>query len=335
MKEKNKNRNDTLSDFIRYTRGEMSKREENSFQRKLQKDPFAAEAAEGFSEISPREADDDLKRLGKKLKNRIKPGQRKVYYRSAASVAVLMIISSVFLYVERNKPARQLSQEAVKPAPPEKTTDSKDLVAAPEKEAEKQVANGTKDAAIPDEIVNPSVTEKTEALALIEKKDTLLYVAENKISEQPDAAAKQDNAALNESKVKPDTQLLAANEVVTVGYGAVKSSRAVPAAAEKADSAGASYIPSQPVNGKTSFDNYVRENIQKPAVLVAGQTVTVFVSFIVRSSGTIDSINVITSPGKEYSDESVRLIREGPSWKPAERNNEKIDDYVRMPIVFK
>ena len=334
MKEKSKNRNDTLSDFIRYTRGEMSKREENSFQRKLQKDPFAAEAAEGFSEISPREADDDMNRLGNRLKHRISPGQRRVYYRVAASVAVLMIISSVFLYVGRNKPARQLSQEAVKPAQPEKTTDSKDM-AAPEKEAEQQVVNGTKKEAIPDEIVNPSVTEKKEVLAIIEKKDTLLNVAENKITEQPDAAAKQDIGALNVSKEKPDTQLLAANEVVTVGYGAVKSSRAVPAAAEKADSAGASYIPSQPVNGKTSFENYVRENIRKPAVLAAGQTVTVFLSFIVRSSGTIDSINVITSPGQEYSDESVRLIREGPSWKPAERNNEKIDDHVRMPIVFK
>lgn len=68
MKEKNKNKNNTLSDFIRYTRGEMTKREENAFQRKLQKDPFAEEATEGFSQISPREATDDLDRLGKLLK---------------------------------------------------------------------------------------------------------------------------------------------------------------------------------------------------------------------------------------------------------------------------
>ena len=44
MKEKDNNLKSSLSELQRYTRGEMTKREENAFQRKLQNDPFTEEA---------------------------------------------------------------------------------------------------------------------------------------------------------------------------------------------------------------------------------------------------------------------------------------------------
>jgi hypothetical protein len=329
MKEKNKNKNDTLSEFLRYTRGEMTKREENAFQKKLQKDPFAAEAAEGFSEISPREAADDMDRLEKKLKNRIKPRQRVVYYRIAASVAVLMIISSVYLIVERNKPATQLSEATVKSTAPEEVADSnlltgpiiadsKSLIATPLMETEQQITNDTTGAALTAKIENPSITEKTEVPAMIEKKDSNLYIAE-----------------LNEPVKKSDIALSANDEVVATGYGAAKSSRAATGAVFEAEKEKASYSPPQPVNGKESFDNYIRENIQKPAISDSVQNAIVVATFIVRSTGNVDSIKVVSSPGNEFSKEAIRLIKEGPSWKPAENNGEKIDDEVSVRLVFK
>ncbi len=78
MKERIRNRKGPLSEFERYVRGEMTKREENTFQRKLQRDPFAEEAADGFSEISSREATEGMDQLEKKLKERIKPAEE--YY---------------------------------------------------------------------------------------------------------------------------------------------------------------------------------------------------------------------------------------------------------------
>jgi hypothetical protein len=346
MKEKNKNRNDNLSEFIRYTRGEMTKREENSFQRKLQKDPFAGESDEGYSEISQRQAIDDLNSLEKRLKNRTRHGQRVVYYRIAASLAVIMIISSVFIYVERNKPERQFSDKKNKTAGLEEVNDSgtlnkslladsKKAMAAPELATELETADYSKEAAMPSKTANPVSAEKREVPAMVEKKDTNLYTAENKIAEQPAAVIVQNVAELNESDIKPDTQLPAPVKADEVGYGAMKSSRAATVAVYKAENINVLYNPPQPVNGQASFDNYIQHNIQKPVISVPGQTAEVVVSFIVRISGTIDSINVISSPGKEYSEESVRLIKDGPSWKPAERNNEKIDDKVRLKIVFK
>lgn len=329
MKEKNKNSNDTLSEFLRYTRGEMTKREENAFQRKLQKDPFATEAAEGFSEISPREAEDDMDRLGKQLKNRIRPRQRIVYYRIAASVAVLMIISSIYIIVERNKPSRQLSEAIVKPVAPEEITDSnlltgplvadsKNLIATPGKEAEQQITNDTIRASISAKIENPPITEKTEVPAILEKKDSSLYIAE-----------------LNEPGKKSDKALSAPDEVVAIGYGAAKSSRAAAGAVLEAEKEKASYYPPEPVNGKESFDNYIRENIQKPAISDSLQSAIVVATFIVRSTGSVDSIKVVSSPGNEFSQEAIRLIKQGPKWIPASKNGVPVDDEITTKVIFK
>jgi TonB family protein len=331
MKENNKNRNNYLSDLIRYTRGEMTKREENTFQRKLQKDPFAAEAAEGFSEISPSEAAEDVEFLGRQIKGRTRQSRRKIIYRIAASVAVLMVVSSIYLYIDRNKSSRQLSQQTIKPAVAEQknevtpsaapiASEAKELQTTPEKKEETAIVNENLAVAVPVISENPADKVKSNAEVMPAVKDTIIYVAENKIAEP---------------QIKADSQPQALTGAVTAGYADAKSSRAAAVVMNKTENAINAYIPPQPLNGQESFDNYISGNIQKPSDLVNGQSATVVVSFIVRSSGTIDSINVMTSPGKEYSDESIRLIKEGPSWKPAERNNEKVDDKVRVRIVFK
>jgi hypothetical protein len=55
----------------------------------------------------------------------------------------------------------------------------------------------------------------------------------------------------------------------------------------------------------------------------------------VKSTGIRENIKIIRSPGNSFSDEVIRLINEGPAWKPAEENGIKIDDEIRIRIVFK
>jgi TonB family protein len=104
--------------------------------------------------------------------------------------------------------------------------------------------------------------------------------------------------------------------------------------AENADNTTA-YVAPQPRNGRKDFDNYVRNNLRLPADAVKGQKEIVVVSFVVLKTGEIDSIKIIRSPGKSFSDEAIRLIRQGPGWIPAEGNSTKIDEEVRIRIVFK
>lgn len=56
---------------------------------------------------------------------------------------------------------------------------------------------------------------------------------------------------------------------------------------------------------------------------------------VVRVTGNIDSIKVLISPGEEYTAEAIRLIKEGPAWRPAENNGRAIEDEKILRIVFK
>jgi hypothetical protein len=91
----------------------------------------------------------------------------------------------------------------------------------------------------------------------------------------------------------------------------------------------------QPSMGQENFTQYIKDNMIRPADTDLLDNAVVVISFKVLSTGTIDSLQVISSPGNEFSEEAMRLIREGPSWTPAEVNGEKTDEDISLRIVFK
>ena len=115
MSHKNKNREKLLSDLVHYQRNEMTGEERNSFEKELQKDSFAEEAAEGFSLLSPEEISRDLIYLQNRIKSRTVKRHRFMVYRIAASVAVLMVISTLLIVIDRNKTSKQLAVNSVQP----------------------------------------------------------------------------------------------------------------------------------------------------------------------------------------------------------------------------
>ena len=94
------------------------------------------------------------------------------------------------------------------------------------------------------------------------------------------------------------------------------------------------YFPPQPVVGRDSFDIYIEKNVRNPEPGSSVQHVVV-VSFKVQTDSTTTGIKIITSPGKAWSREAIRLIKEGPAWKPAEKYGKIIEDEVMVRIVFK
>jgi hypothetical protein len=351
MKEKKENKKSASSEFQRYVRGEMTKREENSFQRKLQRDPFAEEATEGFSGISPREAADDMESLEKKLKYRIRGRKRTAYYSIAASIAVLMILSSVYLLIRQTRPADKIRDLSSVPVPENvrkqeamnksEITESVDNKIITEEKPEQEGITGNSDTS-----TAKSASDEKEMLVAgvmpeevlnTDKKDSDINNEQGKLA-APSAAISSEEQVTDMDKMHVNIQPASAalSEVAFVGYGTKKSAVAPDAVTGKqAENAMTSFVPPQPLNGQEGFKRYIEENIRKPDSLASGQRAEVVVGFIVRSIGSIDSIKVISSPGLKYSDEAVRLIKEGPAWKPASQNGEMIDDEVRIRIVFR
>ncbi len=416
MSERNKKGNDRLSDFLRYRENKMTDRERNSFERSLQKDVFAREASEGLENIDLSSAGDDIAGLRKQLKKRTIRKQRVLWYRIAASVAVLMIISSIFIFKDKRSSSEQLSYTPVTerskdmrtlkdqpateinvPAPvsvekklpyaagpersiksPAKTTENKNKSDEKLEKTREEVSVENMElmevikVAEPDKVfaadeampAKPVITKKASASLsrirgrVISSEDKMPIPGVNVTVKGTSIGTVTDvdgNFNLNgveaanrvlvanfvgmvskEFKAVEDSSLeimlepseLALSEVVVVGYGA-KS------AGNEAEVAVNQYNPPQPTNGRADFDKFIRENIRRPDSATAGQRVVVVLNFKVDTDGKIDSIKIIRSPDKNFSDEAIRLIREGPRWKPAEENGKTINDEVRIRIVFK
>jgi TonB family protein len=407
MSEKNKNRKDRLSDFLRYRENKMTDRERNSFERSLQKDAFAEEASEGLENIDPSLAGDDLTGLRKQLKKRASRKQRVLWFRIAASVAVLMIVSSIFIFISKRSPSEQLSyapatgqskdlqtlkdQPASETNVPEAVSVEKKLpsvtgpersIKSPAKPIENEIKPDKKleknralmqvaEVAEPDQVF--AVEKAMPAKPIMAKKSSIrlskisgrvissedkmpipgvnVTVKGTSIGTVTDVdgnfnlnALEASNRVLvanfvgmlsKEFKAVEDSSLeimlepseMALSEVVVVGYGvkgAGNEEEAVP-----------QYTPPLPMNGRTAFNRYIQENIRRPDTSTTGQRVVVVLNFKITEDGKIDSISVIRSPGNIFSNEAIRLIREGPSWKPAEENGKVISDEVRIRIVFK
>jgi TonB family protein len=377
----------------------MSGKERNALERELQKDPFTAEAEEGFASASTDEILKDFNQLQHSLNKRTQRKSRYLIYRIAASVAVLMIISSVFIIVERNKPVQQIapsSTPAIIEIPQEKALKKEEvkdqLEEKPEPDFKKQDKPPEQDkkgsvSAVSDEktedagkneyAARKSAAGKTVSapVAVMSNSRSMkrslpevegkVYSSEDKMPipganisvkgskervttddsgrfriNLPDSEnvtliadfigmRKQEFPAKNNNDItvmlEPDISAL--NEVAVVGYGSKK--------AEEDNVGAVSYSPPQPVNGKANFDKYVTENIRRPDSATTGQRVVVVVSFLVRTDGTIDNLKIIRSAGKQFSDEAIRLIESGPSWKPAQQDGVIIADSVRIRIVFK
>jgi len=389
----------------------MSGKERNSFEKELQKDPFAEEAAEGFDSITADSVSEDLSILKKRINTRLLNKRRYIYYRIAASVAVLMVISTLYIVLNRDHTTHQIagltvtekseSKKEEQPLPALAEDIKTEEAAAVQdnvkrKEAKKQVIVADKiqvaDATVQKQDAMPPVSDpvaeiklntinaaiaETQAAApmasraavpaqkqfntggkVISSEDNLpvpgVIVAlkgtntsaitdsggnftislpdsskhtlvANFIGMEPkEFAAKADSRT--ELKLDPDVTSL--SEIVVVGYGAKK--------ADNEDyNTPSGYTPPRPVAGRSAFNKYIEENINRPDTSTAGQRAVVVINFTVLLDGSIDSIKIVRSPGKQFSDEAIRLIKSGPKWKPAADNGQSIADEVKMRIIFR
>jgi len=307
MKETNNNKKGYLSDIERYVRGEMSPKEENSFKRKLMNDPFSDEVADAYSGIRQNKSLKGLDPRENKVKERISPKQRRLYYRIATSVAAILILVSVsVLFFKKRSEARIADMfipakniEAFQPSPASDSYFNYETMQENTIQDEAETVSlqaSVNEAARAQEAYNPTTAEPQSETGLISE-------------------TVNTEASLNDYK---QTGL----ESDSAGY-AVESSELQPDA------------PAQPAEGQENYSKYIKENIRRPAATESMDNAVVVVSFNVLSSGDVENINIVNTPGNEFSEEASRLIREGPAWLPAIKNGEKADDNVMLRVVFK
>jgi hypothetical protein len=145
----------------------------------------------------------------------------------------------------------------------------------------------------------------------------------------------------NRLVMQPDPTSL--NEVVLIGYDADKSMARAGAVQRvrldqeelKLDQEEITHSGAEPEGGLQAYKMYIEEQIRFPAGDTLSNREVVVLKFRVGRDGTISDIQPLRSPGISFTEEAVRLLQEGPAWKPARDGNGFTDDVVRMRIVFK
>ena len=118
-----------------------------------------------------------------------------------------------------------------------------------------------------------------------------------------------------------DSQL---SEVVVVGYGAGD---------ERIDETDRF---ASPINSRTAYNRYLQDNLSYPATAAANNiSGSVILEFTVSTDGNISNIEVVTGLGFGCDEEAIRLIQEGPKWRPAIRNGTETEEKVRVAVRFK
>ena len=141
-----------------------------------------------------------------------------------------------------------------------------------------------------------------------------------------------DSSILISTDLKPNTQAL--QEVVVVGYGTQKRS----ALSGSVSSVTLTDVePPQPEKGMRRYNRYIKKNLKyPPAAVEAKKEGVVEVEFNVEADGSLDGFRPLTSFGFGMEEEAVRLIKEGPEWKPAvNKDGERAQGKAVVKIPFK
>jgi hypothetical protein len=147
-----------------------------------------------------------------------------------------------------------------------------------------------------------------------------------------------------EIESRPDTSLLIAmnsdaralDEVIVVGYGVARKEDATGSVVTiNMDENQSDYNQPEPSGGFKEFNDYIEANIHYPEGIENKTREVVVLGVTVLANGSLSDIRVIKSQSQAFSDEAIRLVRQGPAWKAGTMNGIPHDEDIRVRIVFK
>ncbi len=84
-----------------------------------------------------------------------------------------------------------------------------------------------------------------------------------------------------------------------------------------------------------AFRTWVLKNVVYPAIAAENNiSGNVTCSFVVEKDGRVSTIEVLQSPDKSLSDESIRVIKKSPKWSPGEQRGKAVRVKVIIPISY-
>jgi TonB family protein len=87
--------------------------------------------------------------------------------------------------------------------------------------------------------------------------------------------------------------------------------------------------------GESDIFKYIETNIHYPSEAIQeGASGIVYLQFIIKANGKVESVSVIRSVNVFLDFESLSMIKKMPNWMPAKKDGKPIDSCFFLPIKF-
>lgn len=343
----------------RYLQDRMTEAERHAFERKMQRDPFLADAVEGFSGKDSNLVFTDLA----DLRNRVeKPKKNRRFIWYAAASVLLLIVSSVVLFNMQENVIPVVSeikiQEEVKIT--ENTTIEKSAIKVPQQtisertRQEKEITIAENELVVEDFEMKSNLVDEnnainsTELISVKEEAPKETAQQARKVEFSRTAASSSESlvstpiamdssiAAPAKSVKKADAVMLDSEkleEVVVVGYGIQKKSSQT-GAVSSVKSKQVIDGKASPVSGWEAFNEYLKTELQSPNIGSPSEKTIVKLSFVVSSTGNKEQFEILKGENDRYNEEAIRIITDGPAWIPEIKNGIPEISVVKLRLVF-
>ncbi|MBS0000500.1 MAG: TonB family protein [Cyclobacteriaceae bacterium] len=346
---------DTL---LEYLKGGLSYQERHRIEKLMQEHEFFREVVEGLESENPGMIEDDLTGLSRTLRERsgLQSGTGFNFYRMAASIS-LIIMASVIIFVTVERITRSEQEDKLSDAQLADTSRVvKILKPSPEIEGLKELtesAAGKENPSTREMDKEPSrkltddqsapiseVLPDKEQLTVL-KQSERISAREIETPEDISVKTEQDMLSL-QKKIEPVKEeevrhlrkgpagiarLTQVDEVSEVPPGETTPGMAMPYMSD-------TDLP-QPLDGYEVYEKYLEDSLQYPESALDHQVQgVVIVTFTVGRDSIPDHFSLKKSLGYGCDEEAIRLIRNGPKWKPAIAGGNIVDSELEIPVKF-
>lgn len=131
----------------------------------------------------------------------------------------------------------------------------------------------------------------------------------------------KDKSEVNVSLQSDVSQL---SEVVVTGYSPQPDGAHEPV-----------IIMAEPVGGRKAYDKYLQNSLRYPAQALENKIKgKVTLQFTVRTDGSLDEFSILKGLGYGCDEEVIRLVKEGPQWKPTTEDEVAVESEVVVRVKF-
>ncbi|MGV3657881.1 MAG: energy transducer TonB [Chitinophagaceae bacterium] len=109
---------------------------------------------------------------------------------------------------------------------------------------------------------------------------------------------------------------------------------AAAAVEEKEKPAVYSYSAPQFPGGKEAWLRFLSRQLRAPSDMAPGEKRSVLIRFLVSANGSITGFEVLQSGGSAFDNEVIRVLKNGPKWKPALENGLPVSRTFTQPVTF-